>query len=581
MNRVRPMVVAVLTLAAVAAFAEEPRYVVRLAATATMADPAELTNRLARTYGASIESVDGTTITLRVSPSRAELLRHDANVQSVLASAVPERIASHAIDWNTGVSYEYDGSGNVRRIGTDTFSYDVVGRLVEAHTGGAQRQYEYDAFGNRTRCTQNSGPCQDAETISALSNRSSVMTYDTAGNVTAHSGHAYTFDEFNMLKSDQSGALTREFLYNANDQRIGVLTAAGSGAWWRWTFRDPLTGKVLREFTSEGVEGTNNWKWQKDYVWRDGVLLATVQRNPNGSGTTTYHYHLDHLGTPRRVTDDADRIVGVHDYHAFGPEVSGGTDEESLSLMKYTGHERDVVDGQGEALDYMLARYYSPNLGRFLSVDPTWSSAHRGKPQTWNRYSYVMNNAVNLTDPDGKCPICIAIVLGVAGGMFGNPAPANAPGPDDMIYRANDPAGIGGAAAAVGIGTGASRFISTTQTVTRYMGAGEAETARRTRNIPNTDQAGRQRPTHVTTDSAVNSPAVAQQKYELPVPPTHRATVPRDSVPGGLKPTPDGRVTTSGGGSQAAATQPIPVRPDQIKLLKETVWDRIVGWFSK
>jgi RHS repeat-associated protein len=181
------------------------------------------------------------------------------------------------------------------------------------------------------------------------------------------------------------------------------LTAAGSGAWWRWTFRDPLTGKVLREFTSEGVEGTNNWKWQKDYVWRDGVLLATVQRNPNSSGTTTYHYHLDHLGTPRRVTDDADRIVGVHDYHAFGPEVSGGTDEQSLSLMKYTGHERDVVDGQAEALDYMMARYYSGRLGRFLSVDPFLNMQKAlNAPQRWNRYSYVSNNPMRKLDPDGR-----------------------------------------------------------------------------------------------------------------------------------------------------------------------------------
>jgi RHS repeat-associated protein len=42
--------------------------------------------------------------------------------------------------------------------------------------------------------------------------------------------------------------------------------------------------------------------------------------------------------------------------------------------------------------------------GRFLSIDPTWDSADRSTPQSWNRYAYVMNNSVNMTDPDGKCP---------------------------------------------------------------------------------------------------------------------------------------------------------------------------------
>jgi hypothetical protein len=41
-------------------------------------------------------------------------------------------------------------------------------------------------------------------------------------------------------------------------------------------------------------------------------------------------------------------------------------------------------------------------LAGFLSVDPTWESADLTKPQSWNRYSYVLNNPINLTDPDGR-----------------------------------------------------------------------------------------------------------------------------------------------------------------------------------
>ena len=50
--------------------------------------------------------------------------------------------------------------------------------------------------------------------------------------------------------------------------------------------------------------------------------------------------------------------------------------------------------------DYMHARYYNLNLGRFLSVDPIGGTV--GSSQSWNRYSYVRNNPLNLIDPDGQ-----------------------------------------------------------------------------------------------------------------------------------------------------------------------------------
>lgn len=48
----------------------------------------------------------------------------------------------------------------------------------------------------------------------------------------------------------------------------------------------------------------------------------------------------------------------------------------------------------------MHARYFSSNLGRFLSVDPVGGEV--GSSQSWNRYSYVRNNPIKLVDPDGR-----------------------------------------------------------------------------------------------------------------------------------------------------------------------------------
>ena len=102
-----------------------------------------------------------------------------------------------------------------------------------------------------------------------------------------------------------------------------------------------LDGKVLREFTStngpNGALGATNWTWNKDYIWRDDLLLATRQPIPGSSNISTYSYHLDHLGTPRLITDANGYAVGIHDYHPFGAEAAGGANEPSLSVMKFTG----------------------------------------------------------------------------------------------------------------------------------------------------------------------------------------------------------------------------------------------------
>jgi RHS repeat-associated protein len=65
--------------------------------------------------------------------------------------------------------------------------------------------------------------------------------------------------------------------------------------------------------------------------------------------------------------------------------------------QRFTQKERDNESG----LDYFLARYYSSAQGRFTSVDPSMTSARAIHPQSWNRYSYTINNPLRYTDPTG------------------------------------------------------------------------------------------------------------------------------------------------------------------------------------
>lgn len=369
----------------------------------TAADaPNAIAADIAAAHRGSLAGITEDAITLRLSPTLVPVVAADPRVEMIVPHA-GDRItaATETATWSTGVAYEYDGSGNVRKIGSDYFIYDHVGRLVQSDANGVRRNYEYDRYGNRTKCIQaegsaNESDCQFGYAADPANNRIIGMTYDAAGNATSFGSHTYTYDALNMQTRDASGFGAREYVYTADDERLATY----DGNTWRWTVRD-TSGKVLREFTSSGSLGTANWAWSKDYIWRNGLLLASRQLEPGGSTPVTYHYHLDHLGTPRRITDHADRIVGIHDYHAFGPEVSGGHNERSLSLMKFTGHERDVVGLEAwDTLDYMHARYASGTLGRFLSVDPVLGDPD--KPQSWNRYAYALNNPLRYIDPDGR-----------------------------------------------------------------------------------------------------------------------------------------------------------------------------------
>jgi RHS repeat-associated protein len=116
----------------------------------------------------------------------------------------------------------------------------------------------------------------------------------------------------------------------------------------------------------------------------------------------------DHLGTPRMVVDRTGSLNGVkrHDYLPFGEELYAGVGgrttqrgyvQDNVRQKFGGGYERDTETG----LDYAQARYYSNQAGRFTSVDPLLTSAKRGQPQSWNRYSYCVNNPLKYIDPNG------------------------------------------------------------------------------------------------------------------------------------------------------------------------------------
>jgi RHS repeat-associated protein len=82
----------------------------------------------------------------------------------------------------------------------------------------------------------------------------------------------------------------------------------------------------------------------------------------------------------------------------FGEEENP---QMGVNHYKFTSKERDQSSGEA-GLDYFGARYYASTTARFLSVDPTRLSIKTTDPQTWNRYTYVLNKPLSFVDPNGK-----------------------------------------------------------------------------------------------------------------------------------------------------------------------------------
>jgi RHS repeat-associated protein len=322
------------------------------------------------------------------SKSLTDTQANDPNAMRRPASIAVTTVGG-ATRWSTG-AYTYDGAGNVKSIGTHAFGYDKVSRLTSASlyleptssvTPIAQ-SYTYDAFGNLQSIGGSAG--RNTPTTSAT-NRLTGGIYDAAGNLTTWNGNLYEYDGFNQMSRYKTPSDEWVYLYTADDERAWSFKIGGTDS--RWYLRG-LGGQLLREYAATG-----SWRVDADSIYRDGLLLAT--ETPLG----TRHFHLDHLGTPRLVSDNLGQQKAYHVYYPYGDEATAFN--QDTIRTKFTGHERDLGNpgGAGDDLDYMHARHCSPVSGRFLSFDPIGGNLRA--PQSWNRYSYVMNRPLVYTDPEG------------------------------------------------------------------------------------------------------------------------------------------------------------------------------------
>ncbi|MEF3311883.1 polymorphic toxin-type HINT domain-containing protein [Paenibacillus sp. GYB004] len=252
-------------------------------------------------------------------------------------------------------AYDYDLHRNIKSKSenstTNTFTYDKLNRI--AASTQFNEQYFYDARGNRT---------------SHLSSK--PITFK---------GGSYQYDNRNRLKqvSLETGVLV-SYKYNG-DGLLYERTENGT------TTRYYYDGENM---VAEGTVGSTGATVHKASYIRGKQLIARVDAN----GGKTYYLHNGH-GDVVGLTDGLGNVLNQYTYDIWGNPI---TEHEMVeNPFRYSG---EFWDSSAE-LQYLRARWYDPDMGRFINEDTYEGDI--SNPLSLNLYTYVSNNPLRYIDPSG------------------------------------------------------------------------------------------------------------------------------------------------------------------------------------
>ena len=220
----------------------------------------------------------------------------------------------------------------------------------------------------------------------------SLFAYDTAAARTTQTRQQWSEDENAWL--DRTRKTTFGTLFEQEHH---------------WT---PATDDAATENQPTGASGSGSWSLAttRIHIATPAGIVGTWTQSVDSATPAVAYLHYDHLGSVIAESggDPADpatygKILRQFSYDAWGqardPADWDGppadAPQRAATDRGYTGHQ--MLDALG--LIHMNGRIYDPHLGRFLSPDPLIQSP--GNLQSYNRYSYVLNNPLSYTDPSG------------------------------------------------------------------------------------------------------------------------------------------------------------------------------------
>ena len=287
-----------------------------------------------------------------------------------------------------GRGYEYDAAGQVARMlpaggAPSEYRYDASGQLIEETHGGAAVRYAYRPGGDRA--------------LREAGGQTTAYTYDGAGQVVKAGAEAIAYDALGNMSRRTTAAGTTTYSWDAANRLERVVLADGREVRYGYAatgeraWRQDAGGRTW--FVTDGInliaDLDEAFKVQALYVHAPGVdrPLAVITK----SGTQFYHSNA--LGSITSVTGERGELVASIAYDAFGTPTETG--RQGVTRFLHAAREYDA----DTALYYVRARYYDPQLGRFLSVDARW--ADWSDPLSLNRYAYVRNSPTRYIDPSG------------------------------------------------------------------------------------------------------------------------------------------------------------------------------------
>ena len=275
-----------------------------------------------------------------------------------LSRIVEEKVLANS----TKMCYTYD---NLSRVTARTIKNATTNAVISTET------YAYDAAGNITDAPDS---CFQYVTNNRLvSYCDNAVFYDMDGNMLSNGTLTCTYDSANRLIS--AGGHT--YTYNAEDVRIRNLC---SDADTTYTYDTNCKLSQLLEKTTNGI--TTKYVYGRGLIGEEKCGVFKI-------------YHFDCRGSTIAITDECGNITDTFAYDTYGKLIS--RTGSSFVIFGYNGRDGVVTDDNG--LIYMRARYYSPEMKRFVNADIV--AGQITNAVTLNRFAYANGNPVSFVDPFG------------------------------------------------------------------------------------------------------------------------------------------------------------------------------------
>ncbi|MCB0304437.1 MAG: hypothetical protein KDI38_11725 [Calditrichaeota bacterium] len=308
---------------------------------------------------------------------------------------------STVTDWNgKTTSYTYRNDGSLDQIiypnGVHCqYSYDdaerITGKSITRGNATVIAEYTFvlDEIGNHLEES-----VQQPLAVPALPPASISYNYDPANRIQNAGSISYGFDPNGNMISRSEGGNTVNYTYDS-EHRLTALSGAESAAYLYDVFGNrhravrngvetryllDLNGPMSRVLME--LDGSNNPLHY--YIYGLG-LVARI----GADGSTTHYYHSDFRGSIVAMSDAGENITHSYAYEPYGAVLD--LQEADPNPFRFVGG-LGVMD-EGNGLTFMRARYYNPEIGRFLSEDPVWDV---------NLYAYAGDNPVSYYDPTGN-----------------------------------------------------------------------------------------------------------------------------------------------------------------------------------